>query len=181
MGKNKNKFMFWDQIYQIYLDLIKEFTEKNKYMKGFKPFPVFTKKPLEDQWYHIQHHVSKYCGYYSQVQQRMRSGSNCNDLLIQCQKYSVKHISQLHLQGVFQISGNFSKIKCEATSDPPSSADPLINDRADLTMTTDSLVHQEGQKLAKKGKRNKISIGDLIKGQKDLLEISHQNQKSLMK
>jgi ribosomal protein L32 len=48
-----------------------EVTKKQKKTKGFKPFPARLKKALKDQWYHIQHQVNKYCGYYAQVQQRM--------------------------------------------------------------------------------------------------------------
>jgi hypothetical protein len=81
VGNYQTKTTFWDRIYTLYLDLMAEAVEKKKNAKGFKPFPLCLKKPLEDQWYHIQHQVNKYCGYYSQVKQRMRSGSNNDDLV----------------------------------------------------------------------------------------------------
>jgi ribosomal protein L32 len=73
----------WDQFYTLYLELIGEITKKKKNTKGFKIFPLQLKKPLKDQWYHIQHQVNKYCGYYAQVQQRMQSGVNNNVLVSQ--------------------------------------------------------------------------------------------------
>jgi ribosomal protein L32 len=76
------KTTFWDQINALYLQIIGEVTEKKKNTKGFKPFPTRLKKPLEDRWYHIQHQVNKYCGYYAQLQQRMWSGSSNADLVM---------------------------------------------------------------------------------------------------
>jgi hypothetical protein len=59
----------------------------------------------------------------------------------------------------------------DASSVPSSSAE--TNESA-----TDDSKRPEGSKAAKKRKNDEINIADLIKGQKELLEISRQKQKS---
>jgi hypothetical protein len=65
----------------MYSDLINEIVQKNKGNKKFKPFPIRLKGALENRWYHIQHQVNKYCGYYLQVERRLRSGSTKDDIV----------------------------------------------------------------------------------------------------
>jgi hypothetical protein len=58
-----------------------EVAEANKKKKEFKPFPTRIKGAVENWWYTIQTQVGKFCGFHAQVQRRMRSGSNNNDIV----------------------------------------------------------------------------------------------------
>lgn len=80
-GTDQTKTDFWDWIHQLYEKIMEEIAKKNKNDKKFKPFPTHLKGALENRWYHIQHQVNKYCGYFLQVQRRMRSGSSNDDIV----------------------------------------------------------------------------------------------------
>ncbi|EHS63887.1 uncharacterized protein PGTG_20869 [Puccinia graminis f. sp. tritici CRL 75-36-700-3] len=201
VGTNQTKTTFWDRIYAMYLELMDEVTEKKKKTKGFKPFPTRLKKPLEDRWYHIQHQVSKYCGYYSQVERRMRSGSNVDDLVVEAKLLfktdTGKNFNLDHCWGILHHSPKWIKHTEEASAPTKTKASskktPVTNPNHSSTSdassipsssaetndsATDDSKRPEGSKAAKKRKNDEINIADLIKGQKELLEISRQKQKS---
>ncbi|OAV98879.1 hypothetical protein PTTG_08163 [Puccinia triticina 1-1 BBBD Race 1] len=203
-GTNQTKATFWDRIYAMYLKIMAEETEKKKHTKGFKPFPKRLKKPLEDRWYHIQHQVSKYCGYYSQVERRLRSGSNKDDLIVEAKLLFktdsgrnfnldhcwgilhhspkwIKHIDDANASGKTKVKDKkqiASTPASSAATDPPLSDIPCSASGETQDSDTEDSQRPEGSKAAKKRKNDEINLANLIKGQKELLQISRENQKA---
>ena len=70
-----------------------------------------------------------------------------------------------------------SKSKSTATAEDLSSDLPS-NDGLDPTPPSDSSIRPEGQKASKKRKHDEFSLANLIKQQKELLDISREKQKA---
>ncbi|KAI7933951.1 hypothetical protein MJO28_017386 [Puccinia striiformis f. sp. tritici] len=178
----------------VYLGLIDKVIEKKKAEshskskgpkgKGFKPFTTRNKKALESRWYHIQHQVSKYCGHFAQADRRLRSGSSLDAIAIEAKLlfkneigkkfgldhcWGILHNAQKWLDHLNKANGRKSK----NDNDNPSSV-------GDMSSTTEEsrTGRPEGQKTAKKRKNEEITLDELVKGQRELLDISRQKVKS---
>ncbi|KAI7933118.1 hypothetical protein MJO28_017806 [Puccinia striiformis f. sp. tritici] len=193
-GNGQTSDSFWDRIHKLYLELIDKVIEKKKAEshskskgpkgKGFKPFTTRNKKALESQWYHIQHQVSKYCGHFAQADRRLRSGSSLDAIAIEAKLlfkneigkkfvldhcWGILHHAQKWLDHLNEANGRKSK----NDNDNPSSV-------GDASSTAEELRtgRPEGQKTAKKRKNEEITLDELVKGQRELLDISRQKVKS---
>ncbi|KNF06063.1 hypothetical protein PSTG_00577 [Puccinia striiformis f. sp. tritici PST-78] len=195
-GTNQNKSRFWQQIHEMFVDLMEEVTGKKKNNKGFKPFPMRSQKPLEDRWYHVLHQVSKYCGCLVQVKRRARSGSNQIDFTLEAKAlfrqdngnkqfgldhcWALLHCHQKWLEYLNEAAlGGKSKPKkvSRGSSPAPSTADVSSSGQPQESEIEVS-GRPEGCKAAKKRKNDEINISELIKSQKEMLELSRKKQES---
>ncbi|KNZ50532.1 uncharacterized protein VP01_436g7 [Puccinia sorghi] len=146
----------------------------------FKPFPLCMKKPLKYQWYHVQNQASKHCNYYSQVERRIFSGLNCNEFLNTGRFFTldhcwgilhhspkwIKHLEEGKAPGRLKKKTKLPILP--ATSNSPSSADPLSNDAANSTVTKYSSLHLKVHLLEKGNSIINIKNHSLINTQFNL-------------
>ncbi|KAA1101737.1 hypothetical protein PGT21_028816 [Puccinia graminis f. sp. tritici] len=164
IGNNQTKTMFWDRIYAMFLELMDK-------QKGFTTtFESYTDL-LEDRWYHIQHQVVK-----AKLLFKTNTGKNftldhCWGILHHSPKW-IKHTEE---GSAPKKNKTNSKKIAAANPDPSSTSDALS---VPSSSATDDSKRPEGLKAAKKRKNDEINIADLIQGQKELLKISRQMQKS---
>ncbi|POW17051.1 hypothetical protein PSTT_00863 [Puccinia striiformis] len=195
-GTNQNKSRFWQQIHEMFLDLMEEVTEKKKNDKGFKPFLMRLQKPLEDRWYHVSHQVSKYCGCLVQVKRRARSGSNQIDFALEAKAlfrqdngnkqfgldhcWALLHCHQKWLEYLNEaaLGGKSKSKKVSRGSSPNPSTANVSSSGQPQESETEVSGRPEGCKAAKKRKNDEINISELIKSQKEMLELSRKKQES---
>ncbi|KAI7951138.1 hypothetical protein MJO29_009812 [Puccinia striiformis f. sp. tritici] len=197
-GTDQTKPRFWKRIHEMFVDLMDDITEKKKNTKGFKPFPMRLQKPLEDRWYHVSHQVSKYCGCLAQVKRRARSGTNQIDFPLEAKalfrqdngnkQFGLDHcwaILHCHPKWLGYLNeaalGGKSKAKEKKVS-RGSTPDPTAVDVLSSGQAQESEIEvsgrPEGCKSAKKRKHDEINISELIKSQKEMLELSRKKQES---
>ncbi|POW11896.1 hypothetical protein PSTT_04959 [Puccinia striiformis] len=155
-------------------------------------------KPLEDRWYHVSHQVSKYCGCLAQVKRRARSGTNQIDFPLEAKalfrqdngnkQFGLDHcwaILHCHPKWLGYLNeaalGGKSKAKEKKVS-RGSTPDPTAVDVLSSGQAQESEIEvsgrPEGCKSAKKRKHDEINISELIKSQKEMLELSRKKQES---
>ncbi|KAI9629894.1 hypothetical protein KEM48_012530 [Puccinia striiformis f. sp. tritici PST-130] len=180
----------------MFLDLMEEVTEKKKNDKGFKPFLMRLQKPLEDRWYHVSHQVSKYCGCLVQVKRRARSGSNQIDFALEAKAlfrqdngnkqfgldhcWALLHCHQKWLEYLNEaaLGGKSKSKKVSRGSSPNPSTANVSSSGQPQESETEVSGRPEGCKAAKKRKNDEINISELIKSQKEMLELSRKKQES---
>ncbi|KNF05182.1 hypothetical protein PSTG_01810 [Puccinia striiformis f. sp. tritici PST-78] len=173
-GNGQTSDSFWDRIHKLYLGLINKVIEKKKAGshskskgpkgKGFKPFTTRNKKALENR--------------------RLRSGSSLDVIAIEAKLlfkneigkkfgldhcWGILHNAQKWLDHLNEANGRKSK----NNNNNPSSV-------GNMSSTTEEsrTGRPEGQKTAKKRKNEEITLDELVKGQRELLDISRQKVKS---
>ncbi|KAI7932961.1 hypothetical protein MJO28_017940 [Puccinia striiformis f. sp. tritici] len=164
-GNGQTSDSFWDQIHKLYLGLIDKVIEKKKAeshseSKGFKPFTTRNKKALESRWYHIQHQAIEAKLLFKNEIGKKFGLDHC---------WGILHNAQKWLDHLNEANGRKSK----NNNDNPSSV-------GNMSSTTEEsrTGRPEGQKTAKKRKNEEITLEKLVKGQRELLDISRQKVKS---
>ncbi|POW18687.1 hypothetical protein PSHT_05450 [Puccinia striiformis] len=163
-GTDQNKSRFWQRIHEMFLDLMEE--------------------------------VSKYCGCLVQVKRRARSGSNQIDFALEAKAlfrqdngnkqfgldhcWALLHCHQKWLEYLNEAAlGGKSKSKKVSRGSSP---DPSTADVSSSGQPQESEIEvsgrPEGCKAAKKRKNDEINISELIKSQKEMLELSRKKQES---
>ncbi|POW00306.1 hypothetical protein PSHT_13100 [Puccinia striiformis] len=155
-GNGQTSDSFWDQIHKLYLGLIDKVIEKKKAeshseSKGFKPFTTRNKKALESN--------------RSQTPFQKRDRQEIG--LDHC--WGILHNAQKWLDHLNEANGRKSK---NDNHNPSSVGD--MSSTAEESRTG----RPKGQKTAKKRKNEEITLEKLVKGQRELLDISRQKVKS---
>ncbi|KAI7953217.1 hypothetical protein MJO29_008848 [Puccinia striiformis f. sp. tritici] len=179
VGNGQTNDTFWDRIHKLYLELMDKVIEKKKAEnrskskgpkgKAFKPFTTRNKKALENR--------------------RLRSGSSLDAIAIEAKLlfknetgkkfgldhcWGILHNAQKWLDHLNDANGRGqSKSKNDNNNEIPSSVGDMSS-----TAEESSSGRPEGQKNAKKRKNEEITLDKLVKGQKELLNISRQKVKS---
>ncbi|KNZ58283.1 hypothetical protein VP01_1960g10 [Puccinia sorghi] len=138
--------------------------QENKRKKKFKSFLNCLRNTLENFWNHIQHQVSKYCGYYAQL---------------------IGIDSPLMLIKLPNIIDRLWKQNCCSRMTPANTPISIIaggiKGNHKLKERHKTFQHELTKKCEKKKKKkDELNIGNLIKGQKELLEISFRRASPLM-
>jgi hypothetical protein len=81
VGIGQKGTTFWERVHKYYSDLVNDLNSEKKNIKKFKPLPVRLVNAVECRWGHILKVCNKFGGCYSQVERRMRSGQNNDDVV----------------------------------------------------------------------------------------------------
>jgi hypothetical protein len=74
VGTGQKAGTFWEQVHQLYTNLVVDYKKENKNSRTIKNLPIQLVNAVECRWGHIMSVCNKFGGCYSQVGRQMRSG-----------------------------------------------------------------------------------------------------------
>ncbi|POV94680.1 hypothetical protein PSTT_16717 [Puccinia striiformis] len=138
-------------------------------------------KPLEDRWYHVSHRSASIAGacassrgegLFRQDNGNKQFGLDHCWALLHCHQKWLEYLNEAALGGKSK-----PKKVSRGSSPAPSTADVSSSGQPQESEIEVS-GRPEGCKAAKKRKNDEINISELIKSQKEMLELSRKKQES---
>ncbi|KNE97193.1 hypothetical protein PSTG_09455 [Puccinia striiformis f. sp. tritici PST-78] len=208
VGNGQKSETFWERIHQHYAQLIEDVNKEKKKVKSFNPISIRSASSVECCWGHILKFVNKFIGFYSQCEDRLKSGQTRDQILSeakelfknQCRmRYNLDHCYIiLKDTSKFQaardevnareMKAKTPKLKQTRTvpNTPSTSANrgssPVVVDVEDDDHPQQSILGSErleGQKAAKKKRADEESMGKIVHMQKELVQLSRERLETM--
>ncbi|KNE89568.1 hypothetical protein PSTG_16981 [Puccinia striiformis f. sp. tritici PST-78] len=81
VGTGQKSDTFWERIHKYYAELVEKVNKEKKNLKSFNPIVIRSVGSVECRWGHILKFVNKFIGFYSQCEDRLKSGHTRDQIL----------------------------------------------------------------------------------------------------
>ncbi|KNF00530.1 hypothetical protein PSTG_06222 [Puccinia striiformis f. sp. tritici PST-78] len=81
VGTGQKSDTFWERIHKYYAELVEKVNKEKKNLKSFNPIVIRLVGSVECRWGHILKFVNKFIGFYSQCEDRLKSGHTRDQIL----------------------------------------------------------------------------------------------------